>query len=197
LSKIEEPQLENILSYARDKQLSYTWLRTLMNDYVDFESITMTALQDGCEKYNVPRSFAKDIAPLYFNPVIYDDVRSVLTSLVTQKVKTGILSNGTHTMLQAGIEKNQLQELIDVVYSADEIKLYKPNFKVYNLVCIGASINAEEIMFVSSNQWDIAGAHRFGFQTVWLNRADLFRESLIGDEKISEISSAKELLDYV
>lgn len=194
LKNIQNDNVPQILNYAREKQLSYTWLKSLMGDYQNFEEITTTALTDACRKYKAPTDLIEQLSSIYFKPVVFADVLSTLESLQELHVKTGILSNGTHSMLQSGIQINTLEPFIDVVYSADDINMFKPHPSVYQMVCDGENCDPQEILFISSNQWDIAGAHSFGFKTAWLNRSESFRESTISSSQISKITSATELL---
>jgi len=194
LKNIKHENVSHILNYAREKQLSYTWLKSLMGDYQNFEEITTTALTDACRKFNAPTDLIKQLSSIYFKPIVFSDVLSTLESLKKLNIKTGILSNGTHAMLQSGIQINSLKQFIDVVYSADDINLFKPHPSVYKMVCDGEQCEPNQIIFISSNQWDIAGAHTFGFKTAWLNRSNSFRESIISSSQIFEIKSASELL---
>jgi len=192
LQDIDAEHVYDILDYARSKQLSYTWLKSLMQDYIPFDQITRIALQDGCRKYNVDMNLAKTLEKLYFAPVVFDDVKMVIDQLNASDYITGILSNGTHAMLQSGITRNQLD--VQKVYSVDDIKKYKPDPEVYQMVLNDLELSKENILFVSSNQWDVAGAVNFGFQVRWLNRGDLFKESMIDSESVVEIKSLEKLL---
>ncbi len=197
LEDIQHPNVSEILDYARSKQLAYTWQFTLMNHYLNFAEITELALRDGCSKYQAPKFLVEQLSKLYLKPEVYDDVLELLMQLRTLGTKTGILSNGTMSMLQSGIENNELSTYIDAVYSADTIKQFKPAPAVYQMVCDGERCQPGEILFVSSNQWDVAGAHQFGFRSVWLNRAEAFKESTIDQAGITEIVHANQLIDLM
>jgi len=193
VNDIQHKSVDKILSYAREKQLAYTWLKSLMEDYINFEEITKIALEDACLKYDAPTKLIKDLSNIYFKPIVFDDVKSILALLQKLNIKTGILSNGTHAMLNSGIEINDFKNDIDVIYSADDIQTFKPHPSVYQMVCDGENCEPQDILFISSNQWDIAGANKFGFQTTWLNRSQSFRESIIRSEQVTELQTATEI----
>jgi len=194
LEHINHPSKGDILNYARSKQLSYTWLQSLMQTYQPFDQITRLALEDGCKKYAAPTDLATTLSALYFEPIIFDDVLPTLQKLQKKSKITGILSNGTHQMLRSGIQKNGLESYLNVVYSVDDIGQYKPTPEVYQMVTNGLKIQAKEVLFVSSNQWDVAGAANYGFQVAWLNRNDAFRETITMKDNVREIGSAFEVL---
>jgi len=178
----------DILAYTRTKQLSYTWLNSLMQTYRPFSEITSMALEDGCKKYDAPTALADQLAPLYFEPTTFEDVLPTLEILRKSSVTTGILSNGTHAMLQSGIEKNGLGDYLDAVYSVDDIGVYKPAPDVYAMVTKALNIEPNEVLFSSSNQWDVAGAAQFGFQVAWVNRGRVFRESITRLANVYEVN---------
>ncbi len=194
LRSIDHPKKNDILAYTREKQLSYTWLFSLMNTYESFEKVTYRALKDGLEKFAAPQSLLEEFASLYMKPVVFDDVLDCLTALKSNGVNTGILSNGTKHMLTTGIKYNNLTTHIDHVFSVEDISIFKPDPVVYGMVTGRLDKKAADITFVSSNQWDVAGAHAFGFETIWVNRNGQFRESIIRDEGIVEVSSLKDIL---
>lgn len=197
LNHIEHPKVNDILSYARKKQLSYTWLRTLMQEYLPFDEITKLVLKDACHKFNVPVHLIPSLSALYFEPVIFEDVLPTLQALKNESATIGILSNGTSAMLQSGIDKNKLNNYLDVVYSADTIQQYKPAPEVYELVTNDLNLKAEEVLFVSSNQWDVAGAAKFGMNVAWVNRAGKFRECITDRSNVIPVSSLRNVVDFV
>ncbi len=194
LDHIKHPSKEDILNYARSKQLSYTWLQSLMQSYQAFDQITRIALEDGCKKYDAPSDLANALSALYFKPIIFDDVLPTLQKLQKKSKITGILSNGTHQMLRSGIQKNGLENYLNVVYSADDIGMYKPAPQVYQMVTNGLKLQAKEVLFVSSNQWDVAGAANYGLQVAWLNRHGAFREAITMKDNVREIGKCVDVL---
>ena len=194
LKNIAHPKKNEILSYTRDKQLSYTWLFSLMKSYESFEDVTYRALKDALKKFDAPHSLLEEFASLYMKPVVFDDVGACLTKLNANGITTGILSNGTKHMLATGIQHNNLEAHINHVFSVEDISIFKPDPSVYGIVTTQLDKRPSAITFVSSNQWDVAGAHAFGFQTIWVNRSGQFRESIIMDEGIVEVSSLLEII---
>ena len=198
LNDIVHPSVPDILNYTREKQLSYTWLHSLMNDYRSFDEITTMALSDGCKRFGASPELVQKLSRLYFAPVVFDDVIPGLQLLHKQSnVLLGILSNGTEEMLNSGIQLNQLEAFLDKVYSVDRVKVFKPDPRVYKMVTDDLRCAPAEVLFVSSNQWDVAGSARFGFQVCWLNRGDLFRESIIDHSDIKEILSLQEVAQHL
>lgn len=195
LKNIKHPHVNSILNYTRQKQLSYTWLHSLMQSYVPFDELTKIALSDALSKYDAPPSLMEELAMLYFKPVIFNDVLPALETLQKSSLDIGILSNGTHGMLKAGIVKNNLADYIGHVYSADDVSIFKPSPKVYEMVTTALNLDHNQILFVSSNQWDVAGAAKFGFQVAWVNRANVFRESITTSDRVKVISSLVKLND--
>lgn len=193
LNNINHPLVKAILDYTREKQLSYTWLHSLMQNYIPFDDITNIALSDALAKYNAPETLMDQLAKLYFKPVIFDDVLPTLQTLQKSSLAVGILSNGTHDMLNAGIVKNNIANYIGHVYSADDVAIFKPSPKVYEMVTRGLSLEQNQILFVSSNQWDVAGAAEFGFEVAWVNRAQGFRETITKSNKVHPILSLNDL----
>jgi len=193
LRHIKHPTVSDILAYTRTKQLSYTWLSSLMQTYRPFSEITRMALEDGCQKYDAPAALADQLAPLYFEPTTFEDVLPTLEMLRKSSVTTGILSNGTHAMLQSGIEKNGLNDYLDAVYSVDDIGVYKPAPDVYEMVTKALNLEPREVLFSSSNQWDVAGAAAFGFQVAWVNRGRAFRESIMKLPNVHEVNALTEI----
>lgn len=197
LEDLYEFDLIPLLTYAREKQLNYTWLQTLMGTFKNFEEITQIVLMDACRKFDAPAAVINDLIRIYYNSVAFEDVMPMLKSIKELDIKTGICSNGTRTMLYAGIENNSLEPFIDVVYSVSEIRKYKPDPAVYNLISQGENCRPEDILYVSSNQWDVAGAFEAGFESVWLNRDQSFSESIFENPSIRKISGITEIIPII
>ncbi len=196
LEGIDSPHKNEILRHARVKQLEYTWIKSLMAKYIPFDEITQIAIRDGCRRYHTSTEQLDDFGALYFHPTIYDDVISSLEALLKVHQTIGILSNGTPEMLQSGMHKNSLDPYIDRVWSADQVKEYKPSPRVYKLVSADINCSPSDILFVSSNQWDVAGALHFGFSVAWVNRDGLFKEHIIDREEVKEVSQLMEVLQF-
>lgn len=159
----------------RSKQLEYSWLRSLMGRYVDFNYVTREALQYACESLRLTYSDSvlQELESAYRTLALFDDTRPTLDQLRRQQahIKLAILSNGAPEMLHAVVKHNKLDSMIDAVVSVDAVGIFKPDARVYQLACDRLGLVRDEIGFVSSNGWDAAGAKAFGFTTFWINRA--------------------------
>ena len=155
----------------RAKQLEYTWLRSLMGRYTEFETITADALHAACRMLGLPlqRSGATLLMKGYRQLQLFPEIKDALATL--QDRKLAVLSNGSPEMLNAVIEHTGLSQSFDAVISVDELKTFKPNPGVYDLAVKHLGEAAHDIGFVSSNFWDIAGATSYGLRTFWINRS--------------------------
>jgi 2-haloacid dehalogenase len=154
----------------RQKQLEYTWLRSLMGRYEDFWVVTEQALRFALGRLGLAGT-DRQIATLmdaYLNLACFPEVRGALARLAGRPL--GILSNGAPRMLEAVVRANGLHEMIRHVLSVDAVRTYKPSPQVYELAPRAFGLAAGDILFVSSNAWDVAGAKAFGYRTCWCNR---------------------------
>jgi len=154
----------------RQKQLEYTWLRSLMGRYESFETITRHALEHACASLHLTLSAggAKDLMDGYRRLSAYPEVTDALTGL--RDCRLAILSNGAPEMLNEVVRHAGLTRLLDQIISVAEIRVFKPHPSTYQLAVNKLRIRVEEIGFVSSNYWDVCGAAAFGFQAHWINR---------------------------
>ena len=155
----------------RAKQLEYTWLKSLMGRYENFEKVTEAALKFACKalKLDCPPQLRKRLMQAYLYLNTFPEVMEALAAL--SGCKLAILSNGSPKMLKAVVKNNGLAKIFDAVISVDEVKIFKPDPKVYALAPKRLKVKKSKIGFVSSNFWDICGAASFGFRTFWINRA--------------------------
>jgi 2-haloacid dehalogenase len=154
----------------RQKQLEYTWLRSLMGRYEDFWLVTEHALRFALGRLRIecsPRQIAM-LMDAYLTLACFPEVRGALARLSGKPL--GILSNGAPRMLDAVVRANDLEATITHVLSVDAVKIYKPSPKVYELGTRAFGFAPRDMLFVSSNAWDIAGSKAFGYQTCWCNR---------------------------
>ena len=165
------PDVDRFSELWRLKQIEYTWTYTLAGRYVEFWTLTQRAL-DYCfaRLPSVDRRLRDDLLAAYFKLDAFPDVRSVLGALKARGETTAILSNGSPDMLAAAVDAAGIKNLLDAVLSVDAIKMYKPRPEVYALATARLSVRPADVVFVSSNRWDIMGATAFGFRTVWVNR---------------------------
>lgn len=181
----------------RTKQLEYTWLRSLMGRHVDFWRITGDALDYALDAYQIDdASLREDLMQAYMVLDPYPEVREVLQGLRDAGYRTAILSNGSPAMLQAAAGGAGIDELLDANLSIEEVGIYKPDPRVYQLAVDRLGLDADEISFQSSNAWDAVGAATFGFKVAWVNRFGQRRERLTADPQ-AEIGDLGGLLDVL
>lgn len=155
----------------RAKQLEYSWVRTLMGAYRDFWMLTEEALDYAFERFpSIDRGLRADLLDAYRTLDCYPEVPAVLKDLKSRGAKVAILSNGSPAMLAAAVKNAALDTVIDDVFSCDALKAYKTAPAVYEIVTTAYRLYPDAVSFQSSNRWDIAGAKKFGFRTVWVNR---------------------------
>ncbi len=181
----------------RDKQLQYSWLRAIQGRHADFWQVTGDALDFALDalKIAVP-GLRERLMQLYLTLDAYPEASAVLRQLRDGGTGTAILSNGSPEMLAAAVNHAGLADLFDHVLSVEEIGVYKPHSKVYQLACDRLGVTAETILFVSSNGWDAWAASAFGMHAVWCNRQGLARERLPGapDHEIRSLAELPALL---
>jgi 2-haloacid dehalogenase len=155
----------------RTKQLEYTWLRSLMGRYEDFAHVTESALRYGCAALALPFDDAKraQLMRAYLHLATFPEVKDALGRL--RGIELAILSNGAPAMLHDLVTNAGLSGAIPHVLSVDQVRIYKPSPRVYQLAVDRLGVPVTAIGFVSSNGWDAAGAKAFGFRTYWVNRA--------------------------
>jgi 2-haloacid dehalogenase len=163
-----DPQALSLL--WRQKQLEYTWLRTLMGRYEDFWAVTEAALRFALARLGIvagDEAVAR-LMEAYLSLATFPDVAGALAAMAGTPL--GILSNGSPRMLDAAVRSSGLGGTFRHVLSVDAVKAYKPSPAVYELGPRAFGVPAGEILFVSSNAWDVAGAKAFGYRTCWCNR---------------------------
>jgi 2-haloacid dehalogenase len=156
----------------RAKQLEYSWVRTLMGAYQDFWQLTEQALDFAFARVpSADRSMRQTLLDAYWRLDCYPEVPRVLKALKAGGARTAILSNGSPRMLEAAVASSALEGFIDEVFSVDALSRFKTDPAVYDMVTTSWRLYPAKVSFQSSNRWDVAGAARFGFRTVWINRA--------------------------
>ena len=178
---------ESFANFWRTTQLEYTWLRSLMKRHKDFLQITEDSLD---------KSMKNELLNLYKKLNTFPEVKDVLYKLKEKKFKLAILSNGTPALLNELVKSNNLENIFDDLFSIEEVGIYKPDSKVYDLPVKKYQIENNEIMFLSSNTWDISGAGNYGYNPVWINRSDNIFDNLDYSPK-KEVKNLNQLLDIV
>lgn len=161
----------------RAKQLEYTWTLTLAGRYLDFWTLTERALDFAFARCpSVDAGLKPKLLDAYLTLAAFADARDVLRGLKRRGEATAILSNGSPQMLAAAVATAGIGGDLDEVLSVDAIRVYKPRPEVYALVTERFRVAPGEVVFASSNRWDVMGAAAFGFRTAWVNRAKMPEE---------------------
>jgi 2-haloacid dehalogenase len=165
----------------REKQLQYTWLRSLEGRYVSFRQITADALEFSLEALgHTDPGLGSRLMDLYASLDCFPEVPAMLARLKAAGLKSAILSNGSGDMLAATLSHTGLAQFFDAVLSVEEVGVYKPHPKVYQLALARLGVPREALSFQSSNGWDAYAASAFGLRTVWCNRYGQKAERLPG-----------------
>jgi len=185
--------IDRLTALWRDKQLQYTWLRAVQGRHADFWQVTGDALDFALETLAIGKPAIRDrLMTLYLTLDAFPEVPGVLKQLQAAGMRTAILSNGSPRMLDAAVKGAKLEGLLDAVLSVEEVGVYKPHPKVYQLAVDRLGVPAAAISFQSSNAWDAYAASAFGMQVVWCNRYGQRRERLPGSPD-REVKSLTEL----
>ena len=187
---------EAFANFWRTTQLEYTWLRSLMKRHKNFWEITEDSLDKSMRVFNINKSMKNELLNLYKILSPYPEVRGVLEDLKKKNFKLAILSNGTPDLLNELVVCNKLNNLFDDLFSIEEVKVYKPDSRVYELPIKKYKIKSEEITFLSANTWDVSGGGNFGYNSIWVNRHNSIFDMLDFQPK-NEISNLTQLLDIV
>ncbi|WP_170357072.1 haloacid dehalogenase type II [Ruegeria arenilitoris] len=164
------PELAN---HWRLKQLQYTWLRAVADAHADFWDVTQDGLDWALEATGLQRDPAlrQRLLDLYWELQAYPEVPAMLTALKDGGMQTAILSNGSPPMLEGAVRSAGIGGVLDDILSVESVGVFKPHARVYDLVCDRFGCERSNVLFVSSNGWDAAGASGYGFVTAWVNRA--------------------------
>lgn len=156
----------------RRKQLEYTWLRAVAGRHCDFWQVTKDGLDWAMQAHGLTHDETRSrLLELYWELAAYPEVPAMLSALKAKGLATAILSNGSVKMLDGAVSSAGIGGLLDAVLSVDAVGVFKPHDRVYDMVGSRFGCARDEVLFVSSNGWDAAGASGYGFQTVWVNRA--------------------------
>ena len=187
---------EDFANHWRTTQLEYTWLRSLMNRHKDFWQVTEDSLKKSMEAYKIETSMRNDLLNLYKVLSPFEEVLETLKSLKEKKYKLAILSNGTPKLLSELVKTNNLESFFDDIFSIEEVGVYKPDTKVYDIPIKKYGIKKSEVIFLSSNTWDVSGGGNYGYQSIWVNRNKNIFDYLDYTPK-NQINSLKGLLDII
>ena len=187
---------EGFANYWRTTQLEYTWLRSLMKRHKNFWQITEDSLDKSMKAYTIDNSMRNELLDLYKILSPFNEVPEVLKSLKKKKLKLAILSNGTPDLLYQLVKSNNLENIFDDLFSIEEVGVYKPDSKVYDIPTKKYQIQKNEVAFLSANTWDVSGAGNYGYNSIWVNRSENIFDNLDYQPSL-QIKNLKELLDNI
>ena len=187
---------EGFANYWRTTQLEYTWLRSLMNRHKNFWQVTEDSLDKSMKVFEIDSSMRNELLDLYKKLSTFTEVKEVLNSLKKKNYKLAILSNGTPALLNKLVSSNDLTDIFDDIFSIEEVGIYKPDSKVYDLPIKKYQIKKNEVAFLSSNTWDVSGGGNYGYNSIWVNRNKNIFDNLDYKPK-NEVGNLKQLLDIV
>ncbi len=187
---------EGFANFWRTTQLEYTWLRSLMKRHRDFWSITEDSLDKSMKVFNVDFAMKNELLNLYKTLSPYPEVKDVLNSLKKKNYKLSILSNGTPVLLNELVKSNDLENIFDDLFSIEEVGVYKPDSRVYDMPIKKYQIKSEEVAFLSANTWDVSGGGNYGYNSIWVNRNKAIFDNLDYKPK-NEVINLTQLLDII
>ena len=187
---------ERFANFWRTTQLEYTWLRSLMDRHKDFWQVTEDSLDKSIKVFDIDPSMRNELLNLYKILSPYKEVPGTLKALREKKFKLAILSNGTPSLLDELVKSNHLDNLFDDIFSIEQVGVYKPSSRVYDMPIKKYNINKSEVAFLSANTWDVSGGGNYGYQSIWVNRNNNIFDNLDFRPKY-QITDLKELIKLV
>ena len=183
-------------NYWRTTQLEYTWLRSLMKRHKDFWQVTEDSLDKSMKAYEIDSSMRNELLDLYKILSPFKEVPKVLKSLKEKDFKLAILSNGTPSLLNELVKSNNLENIFDDIFSIEEVGVYKPDSKVYDLPIKQYQIQTNEVAFLSANTWDVSGGGNYGYNCIWVNRSNNTFDNLdyVPKHQIKDLSKLLDIL---
>ena len=186
---------ESFSNYWRTTQLEYTWLRSLMKRHKDFWKITEDSLDKSMKVFNINPNMKSELLDLYKILSPYPEVEETLQLLKEKNYKLSILSNGTPSLLNELVSSNNLK-VFDDIFSVEEVGIFKPDSKVYDIPVKKYKIEKREVAFLSANTWDVSGGGNYGFNAIWVNRNNIIFDNLDYSPE-NQINNLKHLLDII
>ena len=187
---------EGFANFWRTTQLEYTWLRSLMKRHKDFWSVTEDSLDKSMKVFNIDIAMKNELLNLYKTLSPYPEVKELLNNLKKKNYKLSILSNGTPALLSELVKSNNLENIFDDLFSIEEVRIYKPDSKVYDMPIKKYQIKSKEVAFLSANTWDVSGGGNYGYNSIWVNRNKAIFDNLDYKPK-NEVSNLTQLLDII
>jgi 2-haloacid dehalogenase len=187
---------EGFANYWRTTQLEYTWLRSLMKRHKDFWQVTEDSLDKSMKAFKINSSMRNELLNLYKILSTFPEVKDVLNNLKEKKYKLAILSNGTPSLLNELVKSNNLDKIFDDIFSIEEVGIYKPDSKVYEMPIKKYKIQKNEVAFLSANTWDVSGGGNYGYNAVWVNRNNNIFDNL-DFKPAHEIRNLKDINNFL
>ena len=187
---------EGFANFWRTTQLEYTWLRSLMKRHKNFWQITEDSLDKSMKTFNIDSALRNELLNLYKALSPFKEVPETLKKLKERNLRLAILSNGTPSLLTQLVKNNNIDNLFDDLFSIEEVGIYKPDAKVYDLPIKKYKIEKSQVAFLSANTWDVSGGGNYGYQSIWVNRNNDIFDNL--DYKpINQIKNLSELINLI
>ena len=187
---------EGFANFWRTTQLEYTWLRSLMKRHKDFWQVTEDSLDKSMKVFKIDSSMRNELLNLYKILSPFSEVPEVLKNLKKKNYKLAILSNGTPSLLNELVKSNNLENVFNDIFSIEEVKIYKPDSKVYDIPFKKYKMEKNEFVYLSANTWDVSGAGNYGFNPVWVNRNNSIFDNLDYVPKY-QIENLSKLIDIL
>jgi len=187
---------ESFANYWRTTQLEYTWLRSLMKRHKNFWQITEDSLDKSMKAFKIESLMKNELLDLYKILSTFEEVPEVLNLLKQKNIKLAILSNGTPALLNQLVKSNNLENIFNDIFSIEEVGVYKPDSKVYDMPIKKYQIQKNEVVFLSANTWDVSGGGNYGYNSIWVNRNNNIFDNLDYKPQ-NEIKNLKELLNII
>ncbi len=187
---------EGFANFWRTTQLEYTWLRSLMKRHKNFWEVTEDSLNKSMSAFNIDKSMKNELLDLYKKLNTFPEVKDVLNKLKEKNYKLAILSNGTPALLNELVKSNNIENIFDDVFSIEEVGIYKPDSRVYDIPVKKYQIQKNEVAFLSTNTWDVSGGGNYGYNAIWVNRNNNIFDNLDYKAK-NEVKNLNHLLDII
>ena len=187
---------EGFANFWRTTQLEYTWLRSLMKRHKDFWQVTEDSLDKSMKFFKIDRSMKNELLNLYKVLSPYPEVKEVLKKLKEKELRLAVLSNGTPALLNELVKSSNLENIFDDLFSVEEVRIYKPDSKVYDMPIKKYQIMPDEVAFLSANTWDVSGGGNYGYNAIWVNRNNNIFDNLDYEPK-NEIKNLKQLIEVI
>ena len=187
---------EGFANYWRTTQLEYTWLRSLMKRHKNFWQITEDSLDKSMNAFNIDKSMRNELLDLYKKLNTFPEVKDVLNKLKEKNYKLAILSNGTPSLLNELVKSNNIENIFDDIFSIEDVGVYKPDSRVYDIPTKKYQLQKNEVAFLSANTWDVSGGGNYGYHAIWVNRNNSIFDNLDYEAK-NEVKNLNHLLDII